>query len=53
MVFYWSLSDSKSPQVSKTLLSIRADLKNAEVSTCALISKSPFGDCTERTDYND
>ena len=47
MVFNWSLSDSKSPQVSRTLLSILADLDNAVVwmvSTCPLISKSssPF-----------
>ena len=43
MVFQWSLSDSKSPQVSRILLSILADLKNAVVwmvSTCPLISKS-------------
>ena len=26
--FHWRLSDSKSPQVSKTLLSILADLNN-------------------------
>ena len=25
MVYYWSLSDSKFPQVSKTLISIEAD----------------------------
>ena len=31
MVFHWSLSDSKSPQVSKTLLSILAFLNNAVV----------------------
>ena len=31
MVFYWSLSDSKSPQVSRTLLSILAVLNNAVV----------------------
>ena len=31
MVFHWSLSDNKSPQVSRTLLSILADLKNAVV----------------------
>ena len=31
MVFYWSLSDSKSPQVSRTLLSILAVLSNAVV----------------------
>ena len=29
MVFHWSLSDSKSPQVSKNLLSILAVLNNA------------------------
>ena len=33
MVFHWSLSDSKSPQVSRTLLSILAILKNAVVWT--------------------
>ena len=47
MVFHWSLSDSKSPQVSRTLLSILAVLNNAVflmVSTHPLISKSssPF-----------
>ena len=31
MVFHWSLSDKKSPQVSRTLLSILSDLKNAVV----------------------
>ena len=31
MVFHWSLSDSKSPQVSRTLLSILAILNNAVV----------------------
>ena len=31
MGFYWSLSDSKSPQVSRTLLSILAVLKNTVV----------------------
>ena len=31
MVFHWSLSDSKSPQVSKTRLSILAVLSNAVV----------------------
>ena len=42
MVFYWSLSDSKSLQVSRTLLSILAYLNNAVVwivSTCPFISK--------------
>ena len=47
MVSHWSFSDSKSPQVSRTLLSIQADLNNAVVwmvSTRPLISKSsrPF-----------
>ena len=31
MVFYWSLSDSKSPQISRTLLSILADVTNGLV----------------------
>ena len=31
MVFHWSLSDSKSPQVSRTLLSILVVLNNAVV----------------------
>ena len=42
MVSHWS--DSKSPQMSRTLLSILADLNNVVVwmvSTCPLISKSP------------
>ena len=43
MVFHWSLSDSKSPQVFRTLLSIMADLHNAVVwksSIHPLMSKS-------------
>ena len=43
MVSHWSLIDSKSPQVSRTLLSILADLNNAVVwmvFTPLLISKS-------------
>ena len=43
MVFYGSLSDSKSPQVSRILLSIKAVLSNAViwmVSTRPFISKS-------------
>ena len=32
MVFHWRLSDSKSPQVSRTLLSIQAVFNNAVVS---------------------
>ena len=47
MVFQWGVSDSKSPQVSRTLLSIQAVLSNAivsMVSTRPLTSKSssPF-----------
>ena len=47
MVFHWSMSDSKSPQVSRTLLSILAVLSNAVigiVSTRPPTSKSstPF-----------
>ena len=47
MVFHWSLSDSKSPQVSRTRLRILAVLSNADVwivSTRPPISKSsrPF-----------
>ena len=58
MIFYRSLSDSKSPQLSRTLLSILADLNNAvvwTVSTRPVISKSLcklFGDCTKSTNYN-
>ena len=43
IAFHWSLSDSKSPQISRTLLSILGDLNNAVVgmvSTRPLISKS-------------
>ena len=43
MVFHWSLSDSKSPQASRTLLSILSILSNAViwiVSTCPPPSKS-------------
>ena len=43
MVSHWSLRDNKSPQVSRTLLSILADLNNTVVwlvTTCLLISKS-------------
>ena len=44
MVFLWNLSDSRSPQISRTLLSILADHNNAVVSmvsTHPVISKSP------------
>ena len=48
--FFWSLSDSKFPHVSRTLLSILADLNNAvgwTVSTRPVISKSSCP-CTNR-----
>ena len=44
IVFHWSLSDSKSPQISRTLLSILADLNNVVVLmvfTRPFIFKSP------------
>ena len=44
-IFLWSWSDSKSPQMSRTLLSILADLKSAVV---WMVS----GDCTECTNHN-
>ena len=50
MVFNWNLSDSKSPQISRTLLSILADLSNVVVwtiSTRPVISESP-SPCTIR-----
>ena len=40
MVSHWSLSDSKFPQVSRTLPNILADFNKAGVSTCPLISLS-------------
>ena len=58
MVFYSSLSDSKSPQVSRTLLSIQADLNDDVV---WMVSTYYFqilqslhqsvGDCTKSTSY--
>ena len=61
MVFLWILSCNKSPQVSRTLLSILADLNNAVdcmFSTCPIVSKflssfyQSFGDCTKSIIYN-
>ena len=57
VVFYWSLSDNKFPQVSTILLGILSDLSNAVVwivSTRPIISKSSslFGECTKSTNYN-
>ena len=47
MVSHWSLNDSKSPQVSRTLLSILADLNSAVIwmvfsRVLISISSSPF-----------
>ena len=39
MSFHWSLRESKSPQVSRTLLSILADINNAVV---WMVSTRPF-----------
>ena len=58
MVFLWSLSDSKSLQISKTLLCILADFNNAVVwmvSTCPFISKSLYqsiGNRAKSPNYN-
>ena len=41
MVFHWSLSDSKSPQVSRTVLSILAVLSNAVI----WIVSTPLPNC--------
>ena len=49
MVFHWSSSDSESPRVSRTFLSILADLNSAvvwTVSTRSIISKS-LSPCTK------
>ena len=37
MVFHWSLSDSKSPQVFRTLLSILADFNNAVLRVVSIL----------------
>ena len=44
MVFPWSLSNSKSPQVSRTLLGILANLNDVDLMmfNCSLISNLPF-----------
>ena len=52
VIFFWSISDSNSPQVSRTLLSILADLNNIVV---LMVSAHPlifntykaFGDRSE------
>ena len=42
MAFYWSLSDSNSPQVSRTFLSILVDLNNAVVYMVSTLLVSKF-----------
>ena len=39
MIFHWSLSDSKCPQISRTLLSILTDLNSVVV---WIVSTRPF-----------
>ena len=58
ILFHRSLSDSKSPQISRTLLNILADFDNAVVWRIsssyiqALLSLyQSFGDCTKSTYY--
>ena len=55
--FHWSFSESKSPQVSRTLLSILAVLNNVVVWMVSnrpptSKSSSPFSNCFKRTNYN-
>ena len=45
MVFHWSLSDSKSPKVSRTLLNTLADLSDAVVWTVLLLLLLLFNLC--------
>ena len=58
MVFHWSLSDSKFPQVSRTLLSILTNLNSLDgLHSCSYFQffqflYQSFGDSTKRTDYN-
>ena len=57
MVFHWSLSESKSPQVSRTLLSILTVLNNVIVWMVSTRlptsnSSSPLSYCSKRTNYN-
>ena len=60
MVFHWSLSDSKSPQVSRTLLSFLAVLNNVYLDGLRLSSYfqvlqslfQSFGDCIKSTNHD-
>ena len=56
MVFHWSLSDCKYPQVSRTLLSILVDFSNAVIWSLRLSSNfqliQAFVDRSEYTHYN-
>ena len=44
IIFHRSLSDSNSPQISRTLLSIQADLNNAVV--CMVSTRPPISKCS-------
>ena len=61
MVFHWTLIDSKSPQISRTIISIQSDFNTAVVwlvsHACSYFQVAQslhqsFEGCTERTNYN-
>ena len=57
MVFYWNWNDSKSPQVSRTLLSILANFNDSVVWMISYFQVhqslyQSFGDCTKITNQN-
>ena len=54
MVVYWILNNNKSPQVSRTLLGILANLNNPVISVLLIFNSSshlskPSGTCSKRT----
>ena len=60
MIFHWSLTDSKSPQVFRILFSILVDYNNAvvlmvsfrfSISNSSSFSYQAFGDCYKHTNY--
>ena len=55
MIFHWSLSDNKSPQVSRTILSILANLNNTVVWMVSIVILFPsplLSNCSDRTNNN-
>ena len=50
--FYWSLSDSKSLQLPRTLLSILVDLSSIMVWTVWILFSRSFWDCSKDTIYD-